>query len=98
MNVKIESLSARISNREDADRVYDIEGSVVTEGGKARVESGNVRSLDGMEGVASFAEYDNGSGSMNLSTTFEKAEGRAAMLALIEDFVASAKEAAIAGV
>lgn len=84
--MKIESLKATLSNRDDETRAHTIEGTVNVRNGNANVENGNVYGDNG-EHAASLSEYENG----QLNITYSVKSGRAAILSEVEDFVEAAK-------
>lgn len=84
--MKIESLKATLSNRDDESRAHTIEGTVNVKNGKANVENGYVYGDNG-EHAASISEYENG----QLNITYNVKSGRAAILSEVETFVEAAK-------
>lgn len=83
--MKLVSINAHLSNSDEENRTYTLEGNVRVDGNTVSVESGTVVSADGGY-LGSFSDY-----SGNLSITYQTAEGRPAILSEVEDFIGSAK-------
>lgn len=90
--IKIEALvekSERVSNANDADRVFDVSANVRTSnGGVGNIDSGMVVK-NGVQ-LASFNSYGGNSLNINYAGGTEEVD-RAAVLAAIEGFIADVK-------
>ena len=92
MKLKIESSDCRVTNAQDEGRAYDIAATVHVENGTATsVGGGSVTDREGQ-----FTAWFDAQGESALNVNWHTSQGRAAVLAAIEEFVLAAKETAAA--
>lgn len=85
--MKVTTIKVALDNSDNAIRDYDIKATVC-KGAGYTVENGEVIGKETHTSLATFSSY----GEDQLTPTFFVAEGRSAILAAIEGFIASGKE------